>query len=261
MLEEIILFGIKMFNLSFNRNVFFILVILSTNLFADECDGLKHQILDQKNTSRENLEKLNKGIQTENLCFKNLMGVMLYEGIYFPKDVNRSEEIFYDLSNKNYPESQFNFALLLTQRTSIPPDKVIPLLFGIYATYLSDNQNSHLASKSRILLDQYVVTLRNEKTRRSLSDQEIDAIDIKIHDSLTKYNIDYAAQKQQIVIENKERTDAIMAFIGIGLIAYNLSSIGNSPSPRAGVAPSGPNPWFNYGQGFGNPLNLYQLHL
>ena len=54
-----------MFNLSFNRNVFFILVVLSTNLFADECEGLKYQILEQKNTSSENLEKLNKGIQTE----------------------------------------------------------------------------------------------------------------------------------------------------------------------------------------------------
>ena len=250
-----------MFNLSFNRNVFFILVVLSTNLFAGECEDLKYQILEQKNTSHENLEKLNKGIQTENLCFKNLMGVMFYEGIYFPKDIKRSEEIFYDLSNKNYPESQFNFAFLLTQRTNISPDKVIPLLFGIYATYLFDHQNSHLASKSRILLDQYVVTLRNEKTKRSLSDQEIDVIDIKIHESLTKYNIDYAAQKQKIVIENKVKTDAIMAFIGIGLIAYNLSSIGSPPSPSAGVAPSGPNPWFDYGQGFGNPLNLYQFHL
>jgi hypothetical protein len=250
-----------MFSLNFNRAVFFILLVLSINIFADECEALKYQILEQKNTSPENLEKLNKGIQTEKHCFKNLMGVMLYEGIYFPKDVNRSEEIFYDLSNKNYPESQFNFAFLLTQRANIPPEKVIPLLFGIYATYLFDHENSHLASKSRILLEQYVVTLRNEKTKRSLSESEINAIDLKIHESLTKYNIDYAAKKLQIVIENKERTDAIMAFIGIGLIAYNLSSIGNSPSPRAGVAPSGPNPWFNYGQGFGNPLNLYQFGL
>ena len=248
-----------MFNLSFNRNVFFILVVLSTNLFAGECEDLKYQILEQKNTSHENLEKLNKGIQTENLCFKNLMGVMFYEGIYFPKDIKRSEEIFYDLSNKNYPESQFNFAFLLTQRTNIPPDKVIPLLFGIYATYLFDHENSHLASKSRILLDRYVVTLRNEKTKRSLSDQEIDAIDIKIHDSLTKYNIEYAAQKQQIVIENKERTDAIMAFIGIGLVAYNLSSIGSSPSSNLTQNTSRPfsvpnnNPWWSLN---GNPLNL-----
>ena len=251
-----------MFSLNFSRNVFFILVVLSANLFADECEGLKHQILEQKNTSHENLEKLNKGIQTENLCFKNLMGVMFYEGIYFPKDINRSEKIFYDLSGKNYPESQFNLAFLLTQRTNIPPDKVIPLLFGIYATYLFDHENSHLASKSRILLDQYVGTLRNEKTSRSLSDREIDAIDIKIHDSLTKYNIDYAAKKQKIVFENKERTDAIMAFIGIGLIAYNLSSIGSSPSPNSQntsrpFSIPNENPWWSLN---GNPLdlNLYQ---
>ena len=247
-----------MFSLNFSRNVFFILVVLSANLFADECEGLKHQILEQKNTSHENLEKLNKGIQTENLCFKNLMGVMFYEGIYFPKDINRSEKIFYDLSGKNYPESQFNLAFLLTQRTNIPPDKVIPLLFGIYATYLFDHENSHLASKSRILLDQYVGTLRNEKTSRSLSDREIDAIDIKIHDSLTKYNIDYAAKKQKIVFENKERTDAIMAFIGIGLIAYNLSSIGSSPSPNSQntsrpFSIPNDNPWWSLN---GNPLDL-----
>lgn len=83
-------------------------------------------------------------------------------------------------------------------------------------------------------------------------------IDLKIHESLTKYNIDYAAKKLQIVIENKERTDAIMAFVSIGLIAYNLSSNGSVPSSRANRNvwwDNTTNPWWD-----GNPmnLNLYQ---
>ena len=66
-----------------------------------------------------------------------------------------------------------------------------------------------------------------------------------------------------LVKDIKDNTwDNIMFVVGVGVIAYNLSMPNsNFSGTNTNTFSSAPqtNPWFKWGQGFGNPLNLQQI--
>jgi organic radical activating enzyme len=59
-------------------------------------------------------------------------------------DQKKAEEIFYSLSNKDYPEAQFNFAWAMSKKDDQNPKDVINLALGIHHKYISDKKNNHI---------------------------------------------------------------------------------------------------------------------
>jgi len=259
-------------------SLFFIAFLFFSHISSsEECTSLKDKILSKSDFSQINLTALKVGVDSDNLCFKNLMGVMLYNGIFFDKDEGRAEKIFYDLSNKNYPEAQFNFGLALTKKHDQDPENVITLLLGIYKKYgLSDKNESHLASKARDLARFYVDNLNSlvadckNKTAKcskefsAINDNAIQNISNKLEVSLSNSQFEIATDAVNKSKAFFQKYDDVMTIVAIGTLVYGVtaaSSYSGGGGAGAPSTPSGSNPWFNYGQGFGNPLNLYQFGL
>ena len=55
--------------------------------------------------------------------------------------------------------------------------------------------------------------------------------------------------------------DIIMVVVSVGAIAYGLSSASGYSSGGQASSTATHNPWIDWGQGFGNPLNLPQIPL
>jgi len=255
----------------------FLFLFISFSSFAKDCSELKKSILSDNSYQDSDIKELQKGVEANNECMKNLMGIMLYNGFYFPQDKIRGEKIFYDLSNSNYPEAQFNFALAMTKRTDQDPNNVITLISGIYYKYAEDRNVSHLSSLSRDLGRKYIESLKslvnlcNENKKifgecnsnlRSLSESNINQISSTYENTIRDAQTIVANKRLALSAETKDQADTFVAILSIGMMVHSLSSmpngVGGASAPNI---PSGPNPWFNYGQGFGNPLNLYQFHL
>jgi hypothetical protein len=259
-------------------NLFFIAFLFFSHIsLSEECTSVKDKILSQADFSQANLASLKIGVDSDNQCFKNLMGIMLYNGLYFDKDEDRAEKIFYDLSNKDYPEAQFNFGLALTKKHDQDPENVIVLLLGIYKKYGgSDKAESHLASKARNLARFYVDNLNSlvadckNKTAKcskdfsAINDNTIQNISNKLEVSLSNSQFEIATDAVNKSKAFFQKYDDVMTIVAIGTLVYGVtaaSSYSGGGGAGAPSTPSGSNPWFNYGQGFGNPLNLYQFGL
>lgn len=265
--------------LTFNRAFLFITLfcfLTSLPAFADSCDFFKKKFLAENQFSEADMLKFKSEVESEeSLCSKNLLGILFYKGLYFKKDTEKAEQIFFDLSNKGYPESSLNFALLMSKRTDQNPSNVIALLLGIYKSFASDEQNSHLASKARDVARAYVEKLPEmanqcnalakqacDESFAQLNSADVESISNTFELSLRNLQAEVALNAMNETRAARERVDNVMSLLGIGLLAYNAASIArvgnasfNSPSSSA------PNPWFNYKQGFGNPLGLYQFNL
>lgn len=262
--------------LNFNKIIFLLSFLISFNLFAKDCDELKKIIL-SNGYADSDIKELQIGIEANNECMKNLLGIMLYNGIHFPEDQSRAEKIFYDLSEKNYPEAQFNFALTMTKRTDQDPFNVINLISGIFFKYAEDRKVSHLSSLARDLGRKYTESLRDLSNKcnenkisfnkcdsklRTLTQDDINKLTLKYEETIRDAQVIIANNRIQFAAKSKDQADTFMTILAIGALVYSASSASSySGGNSAPNIPSGPNPWFNYGQGFGNPLNLYQFHL
>lgn len=244
-------------NQVFNKTLilFFIFISFAN---AKDCSSLKNAFL-TSSYSESDLREIQTGIEADNICLKNVMGIMLYKGIYFKKDKDRAEKIFYDLSNKNYPEAQFNFAWAMSERGDQKPLDVISLLLGIYSKYLTDQESAHLSIKARKLGYAYIDEL---KATGSLNSPDLNELISKYDASIKNTNDQFTLLMQQRMAQARSDMDNIVALAYLGMFAYKLGGMvpSNAGSSATNIAAS-PNPWFNYGQGFGNPLNLYQFHL
>ena len=244
-------------NQVFNRALilFFIFISFAN---AKDCSSLKNALL-TSSYSESDLLEIQAGVETDNICLKNIMGIMLYKGIYFKQDKSRAEKIFYDLSNKDYPEAQFNFAWTMSERGGQKPLDVISLLLGIYSKYLSDQEYAHLSIKAKKLGYTYLDEL---KATGSMNQSELSELISKYDTSIKNTNDQFALMMQQRMAQAKKDMGNIVALASLGMFAYQLGGMApaGGSSSSAGAAAS-TNPWFNYGQGFGNPLNLYQFGL
>jgi hypothetical protein len=261
---------------NFNKIIYIFLLPLSLNLFAKDCSELKQTIL-SKSYLDSDIKELQIGVEANNECMKNLFGIMLYNGIHFPEDQNRAEKIFYDLSEKNYPEAQFNFALTMTKRTDQDPFNVINLISGIFFKYAEDRKVSHLSSLARDLGRRYTESFRDLSNKcnenkyafnkcdpklRALTQEDINTLTLKYEETIRDAQVIISNNRIQFAAKSRDQADTLMAILAIGALVYGVSSASNySGGASAPNIPSGPNPWFNYGQGFGNPLNLYQFGL
>jgi hypothetical protein len=256
--------------LIFNRFFFFFVILFSTNSYGESCDVIKKSVMQDKEYSEKNIEFLQRGVESDDLCLKNLMGIMLYKGEYFEKDESRAEAIFLDLSEKKYPEATFNTALVLSQKLDQNPNDVISLIIGVYYTYANDEKNSILATSAKNLGKNYVNTLIDKikvcdksnlcsRTLREMSDADAEEAKKKFNQAMLNAENNIASERLKFTNQTKEKLDNIMAIFTIGLSAYTLSSGINTNNSYRNNSNfnfiNEQNPWIN-----GNPLkhNLYQ---
>ena len=265
------LFGIKVKILSFSSFSVVLLFIACTALGRD-CEDVKKTLLSDSQVSAEDKATFNTGVEAQDSCYLNLMGILLYEGKHFDKDQKKAEEIFYQLSNKDYPEAQFNFAWAMSKKDDQNPGDIINLALGIHHKYISDKKNNHLSSKARDLGRFYIDTLPQkiyncslDKCKYPISKTSLSAVsELKdtFEDAIKISTLKHADAIEKRSAEIKQNSDTIVAILSLGVMAYSIGSQSYSaPGTGAAPPPSGPNPWFNYGQGFGNPLNLSQFRL
>lgn len=218
--------GVQLKSLDFSKLFFLIILFSPLGAYSKDCPGLKDSILTNPSSIQdEDLKELNKGVDADNLCFKNILGIMAYKGIHFPQNKDRAQQIFYDLSNKDYPEAQFNFALLLSERDNQNPVEVASLLLGIFNKYLRDTKNIHLALKARDLGYSYVDNLQASP---KLKLDDIKDIKEKFENGIKTPSIKFAQDLEAQANASKEQLDNVMMILSIGMLAYGITS--NIPS-------------------------------
>jgi hypothetical protein len=220
----------------FNLSRFIFLLLFPILAWSRECESIKKIFLVDKIYQNQDVADLKSGVDSGDMCFRNLMGIMVYNGIYFAKDLDRAEDIFSDLSNKNYPEAQFNFALITTKKLEQNPELTTNLLIGIYYKYADDKKNAHLASSAKNLGQKYIESLpelvsscasKDYKCSDSLS--KLSALDItKIQDgynsSIRDAQFSVAAKRLNITKDTEKQANNLMAILSLGLLIYNLNS-------------------------------------
>ncbi len=267
-------------NLNYSRFflTLFIFLVFSSFVNADECEVYRRKFLVENKFSDSDMKIFKVEVdQDKSHCLKNLLGVMFYKGIYFEQDAVRAERIFYDLSDKGYPESTLNFASLLTKKLDQNPEDVLVLLLGLYKSNATDKLNSHLATKARDLARSYIEKLPDMLSRchgnesKYCSSQMINLKNADVISLTTAFELSLRNLQAEVALNSinetrsaREKVDNIMSILALGLVAYNIANLAQIKGSSVTSAPStsgNQNPWFNYNQGFGNPLGLYQFQL
>ncbi len=213
MQETIKLFMTRHLLLVWNRvffNLFLALFfsISSSLALANNCESLRTFFKTGLNVdnSQPKLVQLEKLINEDDLCAKNLLGQLVFEGIYLPKSSSRAQTIFSDLATKNYPPAMFNLAFVMSKEKDSDPEQVTTILLGIYATYLRDSEYSNLAHKSADYGRQYIKTL--DEPQKTITER-------KFEDGIRSYTINAAND----INERVRRSNEIVANFGNVLLA------------------------------------------
>jgi hypothetical protein len=235
-----------------------LLLLFTFSAFAKDCEDIKKSLLVDSQISAEDKVTFNKGIESQDSCYLNLMGTFLYEGKFFDKDQTKAEEIFYALSNKDYPEAQFNFAWTMTKKDDQNPNDVINLLLGIHHKYLNNKKKIHLSSKARDLGRLYLAELPNKIYHCSLNNckypiskftlASVEEMKVNFEENIKASTLNYIDLLEKRTAELKENTDTIFALLSLGVMAYSISPGYTSSAPQ----PPGAYPWINYRQGYGS---------
>lgn len=253
------LFGKKVKKLSFNR-FSFLLIFFAFSAFGKDCEEIKKNLLTDTQLSAEDKVTINKGIESKDSCYLNLMGTFLYEGKFFDKDQTKAEEIFYALSKKDYPEAQFNFAWAMTKKDDQNPNDVMNLLLGIHHKYINNREKIHLSSKARDLGRRYLAELPNKIYHCSLdkckfpiskfTEASVEEMRVNFEESIKVSTINYIDALEKHAYEIKNNTDTLVAILSLGAMAYSMSPGYSAPSGSA--QPPGAYPWINYQRGYGS---------
>lgn len=142
-----------------------VLVFTSTQPHAGEsaCKSIKNDVRNiksltdpQKRYLRDEISIL---IKADEMCAKNLLGRMYYEGGGIEKDADKAEAIFYDLAQRAYPPALYNLAYLKIKQGSTDAEEILAYLHGIMAKYIGDEQWRYLAANARDLGWEYLDAL------------------------------------------------------------------------------------------------------
>ena len=284
-----------------NRLIIFFLFICNLS-FASECKNIDEQLKSSDGLSVQTKQELNEvinqfnatqNIESKNYCKLNIVAKLFYKGEYFKHDEEISEKLFYFLANKNYPQAQFNLALLGTRKSEQNPKEIINLLLGIYSKYLRYNDYSHISGKVRILLNDYIEDLTNKvdachfktatgadlgdyvdkekearlisknwqlckETYSKLTSKEANEIVVSTRNALFKTDTDFRREIQWETYENRQKEDALLALLYIGAFVYTLSVPSHTPSGTSFIPDSGCGGFIQCGFSW-NPMNLPQI--
>jgi hypothetical protein len=210
-------------------------LVFSSLAYSKDCDEIKQLFLSETQTQSD-IDEFKSSVNNDNQCLKNLMGILYYQGKFFPKDQDRAEQIFLDLSNKGYPESQYNYAWLQTKKNIENPEAILGLILGINTRYIIDKKNGHLASKSRDLGREYIDKLEQDSNYCSITTcdskekiykpDEVARFKSNFEDVIQNITISGFENIQAQTAKRKENENEIVVILGLGLAAYKLRAAG-----------------------------------
>lgn len=183
-----------------------------------ECEQLNTKLknipLSDKQIS-EVLLDLSSAVEGGDVCAKNILGRLLYQGSLIAHDPQRATAIFSDLSNKGFPPSQFNLAFVLTQNPAQDPEPVVRLLQGIYIKHIDDRKYAYLALKAKELGRNYIGSLTGERNEKLLDEFE---------SSIREATIKTAIRIRQRTTDRENRENTIVGLIMLGVAVNQVAS-------------------------------------
>ena len=225
--------------------LFCVLFFIPILTFGKDCNELRKLFLNDKVYAESDIYEFKKKIELGDYCYQNLMGIMVLKGLYFDIDEKRATNIFYDLSNKNYPEAQFNFALTLTESRNQKSEDVVNFILGLYLKYADSKNDSKISLSARDLGLRYISSLNNESLRRlyenSFANAQIEVTNKRF-------------QHLKDTIGEAEKINIIVSILALGIIASHAPTSSNySQNTSRPFSVPNENPWWSLN---GNPLDL-----
>jgi hypothetical protein len=224
-----------------------------------ECNELKRDIFSQSLQKEIVLNKLEKKIQENDFCSKNIMGILYAEGIYLNKNFVNSYSIFSDLSNQNYPPSQFNLGKLLSTQSDHLPENLIAYLLGLTIKYMGTKEWGYIGTSARDFARDYIEDLKKTSTQQ----ESIISLGKKFEEDLKNGMLllhqQFANKKQ----EEKEFEDSVATILTIGLMASRISMMQTPRIPNSTVnfnIPAMPNRLYHATPLGGNMLYMIPLN-
>jgi hypothetical protein len=231
-----------------------LIILFFTPLFsyALDCKEIKSIVLANNALNKEVIETIKINSDKNDLCFKNLMGIMYYQGIYFDKNIDLAEQIFYDIGNQNYPEAQYNFALAVSSKKDRNHKEFMALVTGIFKKYINNRKFAEIGSDARDLGFKYLENLKSTNTTNA----ELRELEDAFSEAIKNEHKLIADEVLKNTEERLENSRTIAALLAIGMLTYVAvnNSYTNNYSNRASFSQES-NPWWD-----GNPMkqNLYQ---
>lgn len=138
-----------------------LLLTTTTSSASSECEALKDQVANPTLTDvnkTQLLDNLRRLVAADDLCGKNLLGRLTYQGKLLPEDTDKAYAIFYDLANKGYPPAMYNMAYFYIEQNTLPPEGILDLLKGIMARFAGNPEWGVIAADARELGWEYLNT-------------------------------------------------------------------------------------------------------
>ena len=130
-----------------------------------DCENVKNKVQTLPNPSAVErkvvLGELEGLILQGEICAKNMLGRLYYEGVFLKKSVNLAHEIFYDLAQHGYAPAEFNLVYLALKEKREAPESIVSFLHGLMIKYLGDRQWGYISASSRELAGDYIDELRS----------------------------------------------------------------------------------------------------
>ena len=258
---------------------FILLLFFVTSVFSSECDSLKNKVLANQSLSTDEITHIRNKISTDNICFQNLVGIMRYLGNYFPKDELKAANTFFQLSLKDYPQAQFNYAMTATKRLDQIPDDVLIYIVGIFHKYSStgnrgiySEESGDISLLAKNLGVKYINSLPalkkkcnvNSKCTKEIKDlnaEKIKIIEKNFYAAINNVSKEIGHKRLSLAQESKQQADTIFFVMSLGVAAYSLTSSYQPYSANnRSVNINACGGFLKSGCGFEwNPLNLKQF--
>ncbi len=229
--------------------LFFFFPISSYGL---NCNDIKTLVIANKSIDKESVDAIRLGVDKDDLCYKNLMGIMYYRGIKLEKNIELAEQIFYDVGNQNYPEAQYNFALAVSMKAEKNHKEFMSLVTGLFKKYINNRKYADIGSSARDLGFKYLEDLKNS----NINADELQSLENTYFEMIKNEHKSIAEDALKNSQDIRENSQTILGLIAIGMVTYTVANsyYPNSYSNRSPFIQES-NPWWD-----GNPMkqNLYQ---
>ncbi len=208
----------------------------------EDCVAFRTKVINSKK-SKEILDELFLKIDEDDFCAKNILGILHAKGLHVEKDFEKSYAIFHNLSEKNYPPSQLNLALLLAKKEDHSSEALINLLIGIIVKYTDTEYEScgwwtwggpeamcvvgegwaHIAGSARQFAQKYVDELPLRTASRA-------TLATRLREANTVSGIQLHTRLVNKLRKQKEAIDGIMSLVALGVLVYQVSVPTRAPN-------------------------------
>ena len=196
--------------------MFYLIVSLNASAKETECQSLKKFFSSQvenKNELNKKFKELNRRVSKNQLCAKNLLGRIYFEGKNVNQDFDRAHAIFFELAEIAYPPAQYNLAFVLSKKPAVEPEVVLSLLQGLIIRYTGLYDYGYIALKARDLGREYLSKLNHDK--QEILSQTFENL---VRESTTNAAIKIRNNTKQ----RNQKEDNIMGMLSMGVVAMGI---------------------------------------